>query len=51
MTFLGSMTLEQCDDLDEIFAEYKGEELGWVIPLWLQELRATIAERALKENT
>ena len=46
--FRGTMTLDQWEDLVEIFAEFKGEA-GWVIPLWLVELRETLLERDAKE--
>ncbi len=35
--WLGSITIEQVEDLEEIFAEFRGT--GWEIPDWLINLR------------
>ena len=40
--WLGSMTLEQAISLEPVFA--KLTENGWVIPLWLEELKQSIQE-------
>lgn len=44
------MTLEQAHSLEEIFAEYKGSELGWVIPKWLVELKMNIIIRNMEDD-
>lgn len=48
--WLGSMTLEQAQSLEHIFAEFKGE-LGWVLPEWLVQLKLAIIIRDIEVDS
>lgn len=39
-TWYGTMTIDQVEDLEGLFATFKGDH--WEIPLWLFELRQNV---------
>lgn len=48
--WLGTITESQVLDLEEIFAEYKGND-GWVIPDWLVQLKEQVTLRDYGPDT
>jgi len=46
---LNSININQVHDLEEIFAEFKGD-LGWVIPEWLLRLKMAVIIRDLEQS-